>query len=227
MDTQEASTKGINTYFGIVRRRMAYVAVIAPLCIFAAIYLAFWLPTQYESTATILIEPSTVNKELVATTVPSYSNQQIEIVEGRVMKPDTLEGLVKQYDPYPQERGLSAAEKAQQIAQSTKLERVDPVTMKPDQEANAFSLHYRNPDANRAAEVANRLAQLFLSYNQRTRAQAAREAATFLASQAQGVSQQLRELDEEINKFKSLHGDALPEYTQRNESEIDRNQHDL
>ncbi|HVO46551.1 MAG TPA: hypothetical protein VMT29_09465 [Steroidobacteraceae bacterium] len=227
METAQETTGGMRGYLGVVRRRYKYIATIGPITVLLAVYLAFTLPTLYESTATILIEPSTVNKDLVVPTVNSLSAQQIEIVQGRVMKLDTLEALVHERDPYPQFPQLSAKEKAQRILENTKLERVDPVTMKPDQDANAFSLHYDNPDSERAADVANRLAQLFLTYNQRTREQSAKEAATFLASQAQDVSRQMRAIDEEINKFKNAHGEALPEYTQRNENAIDRNQHDL
>jgi len=228
MDIPDAEhTSGLSSYLGIFRRRYKYVATIGPGCILLAIYLAFTLPTLYESTATILIEPSTVNKDVVLTTVTSLSNQQIEIVSGRVMKRDVLEQLIKEYDPYPQAHDQTPAQKAQRILENTKLERVDPVTMKPDPDANAFALHYDNPDPQRASDVADRLAQLFLTYNQRTRSQAAEEAARFLASQAAMVSKQMREIDEEINRFKNQHGDALPEYLQRNQAAIDRGQHDL
>ncbi|HZO22329.1 MAG TPA: hypothetical protein VFB37_07455 [Steroidobacteraceae bacterium] len=226
MDTQE-NTGGVNSYMGILRRRRVYVGTIAPLITFAAIYLAFTLPPEYQSTATILIEPSVVNKDVVAPTVASYSNQQIEIVEGRVLKLDTLKALVKSYDPYPEDKTMDLTQKAQRVLQSTTLERVDPVTMKPDQDANAFSLHYNNPDPERASETAKRLAQAFLTYNQRSREQAAQDATLFLKQQAEAVSQQMREIDEEINKFKNAHGDALPEDMARNEAAIDRDQHDL
>jgi uncharacterized protein involved in exopolysaccharide biosynthesis len=113
------------------------------------------------------------------------------------------------------------------VLEETSVERVDPVTMKPLQESNAFSLHYRNPDSERAAEVTKRLAALFLTYNQKSREQAAQGAASFLAKQAEDVSRQMRAIDEEIKGFKNQHGDALPEYVARNEASIDREQHDL
>src|SRR5207245_11748864 len=117
--------------------------------------------------------------------------------------------------------------KAQKVFEDTSVERVDPVTLKPVPESNAFSLHYRNPDKERAAEITKRLAALFLTYNQKSRQQAAQGASEFLAKQAQDVSRQMRAIDEEIKAFKNQHGDALPEYVARNESSIDRQQHDL
>ncbi len=226
MNTPTPSEAGINSYASILRRRASYIAVIAPLFVLLSVYLSFALVPLYESTATILLEPSSVDPKVVTTTVTSYSNQQIEIVQGRVMTLETLEHLVAAYDPYPG-TPMSRHEKAREIFENTSVEHVDPVTLKPVPESNAFSLHYRNPDTDRAAEVTKRLAALFLTYNQKTREQAAEEARQFLAKQADDVSRQMKGIDEEIKAFKNQHGDALPEDVARNEASIDREQRDL
>jgi polysaccharide biosynthesis transport protein len=226
LNTTTDNASGLGPYLAILRRRSVYIAIIAPLFILSAVYFAFWLTPQYQSTATILLEPSSVDPKVVTTTVISYSNDQIEIVQGRVMNVEALKDLVKEYDPYP-DQPLSLYDKAQKVLDDTNVERVDPVTLKPLQESNAFSLHYRNTDQERAKEVAKRLAQLFLTYNQRSRQQAAQGAAAFLAKQAQDVNRQMRAIDEEIKSFKNEHGDALPELMARNEAAIDRNQHEL
>ena len=227
MNTAAVPTEsGLSAYAPILRRRATYIAIIVPVFILLAVYLAFALTPLYQATATILLEPSSVDPKVVTTTVLSYSNQQIEIVQGRVMTMDTLKALVKEYDPYPKS-GWTTFDKAQKVLEETSVERVDPVTLKPLQESNAFSLHYRNPDNDRAAEITKRLAALFLTYNQTSRQQAAQGAAKFLASQAQDVNRQMRAIDEEIKGFKNEHGDALPEYVARNEASIDREQHDL
>jgi succinoglycan biosynthesis transport protein ExoP len=217
----------LGEYLGAFRRHYLLVASIAPLIILAAVYVSFALKAQFQSTATILLEPSSVPKDMVATTVVSYSSQQIEIVQGRVMTPDTLKVLVKEFDPYPNEKDLSTNQKAQRILEDTTLERVDPVTMKPIVESNAFSLHYNNPDPDRAVEVTNRLAQLFLTYNQRTRTEAAREATAFLEQQSQSISDKMRDIDAEMAKLKQQVGDALPELQMRNQTSLDRSQRDL
>ena len=226
MNTPDPAQSGLNAYLPILRRRAGYIAIIAPIFILLSVYLAFALTPLYQATATILLEPSSVDPKVVTTTVMSYSNQQIEIVQGRVMTNESLKALVKEYDPYPGSQ-LSPHEKAQRVLEETSVERVDPVTLKPLTESNAFSLHYRNPDNDIAAEVTKRLAALFLTYNVKSRQQAAQGAAQFLAKQAEDVSRQMRAIDEEIKGFKNQHGDALPEYVARNEASADREQHDL
>ncbi|MBS0419153.1 MAG: hypothetical protein JSR66_15695 [Proteobacteria bacterium] len=224
--TAAAPAGGITGYLPILRRRSRYIAIILPLFILLAVYVSFAITPLYQSTATILMEASTVDQKVVQSTVMSGANDQIEIVQGRVMTLGILKDLVKEFDPYPG-TPMSTSEKAQQILEDTSLERVDPVTLKPLLDSNAFSLHYRNPDKERASEVTSRLAKLFLTYNQKTREQAAEGAAKFLGAQAEDVSRQMRAIDEEIRIFKNQHGDALPEYVQRNEASLDRVQHEI
>jgi polysaccharide biosynthesis transport protein len=225
MNTTTTAT-GLSAYTPILRRRGTYIAILAPAFILLAVYLSFSLTPLYQSTAIIFLEASSVDQKVVTTTVMSAANDPIEVVQGRVMTIATLKQLIKDYDPYPG-APMTPGEKAQQILEETQVERVDPVTFKPLQDSNAFALRYRNPDKERAAEVTARLAQLFLDFNRKNREEAAQGAAKFLAQQASEVSKQMAAVDEEIKVFKSQHGDALPEYIQRNEASLDRVQHEL
>ena len=90
MNTSAQTESGLGAYAPILRRRAGDIAIIAPVFILLAVYLAFALTPLYQATATILLEPSSVDPKVVTTTVLSYSNQQIEIVQGRVMTTDTL-----------------------------------------------------------------------------------------------------------------------------------------
>jgi polysaccharide chain length determinant protein (PEP-CTERM system associated) len=182
---------------------------------------------QYQSTATILLEPSSVPKDIIETTVISYSDQQIEIVQGRVMTIASLKRIVGEIDPYPKEKNLSEGEKAKRVLENTSVERVDPVTLKPQTESNAFSLHYNNPDPEIAAAVAARLAQLFLTYNQLRRTEAAGEAAGFLHKQSDDTARQMREVDVQLAALKGKYGEALPELLARNQATIDDRQRQL
>ena len=223
--TVQSSTFG--HYFGALRRRYLYVATILPAVVFVCVVTAFGIRPQYQATATIMLEPSSVPKDIIETTVLSYSDQQIEIVQGRVMTIESLQHIVSEIDPYPDLPTLTPADKAQRILEDTSLEKVDPVTMKPQAESNAFSLHYNNPNPALSVAIDNRLAQLFLTYNQRRRTEAAGEAAGFLQKQSQQVAQQMREVDAELAAMKSKYGDSLPEFMQRNQSTLEDTQRQL
>ena len=212
MTTATVHNAGVGDYLGALRRRYFYLITILPAILFVCVVAAFGIQPKYESTATIMLEPSSVPKDIIETTVISYSDQQIEIVQGRVMTVDSLKQVVQEIDPYPKLKNLTAAEKAQRILEDTSIERVDPVTLKPQTESNAFSLHYDNPDPQIAAAMDARLAQLFLSYNQVRRTEAAAETAGFLQKQSEDLARQMRDVDVQLAALKSKYGEALPEY---------------
>src|SRR5579871_7001786 len=113
-------TSGLAGYLAILRRRRIYLAIIPPLFLLAAIYFSFSITPLYQASAAILLEPSSVDPKVVTTTVISYSSEQIEIVQGRVLSTDILKELVKSFDPYPRLQ-LTTFEKAQRIVQDTSV----------------------------------------------------------------------------------------------------------
>jgi succinoglycan biosynthesis transport protein ExoP len=221
MATATVPGVGIGDYLGALRRRYIYLITILPAVLFICVVAAFGIPPLYQSTATIMLELSSVPKDIIETTVISYADQQIEIVSSRVMTVQSLLKIVHDIDPYPNRKDWSENDKAQRILDNTSLERVDAVTLKPTPESNAFSLHYDNPNPNIAAAVDERLAQLFLTYNQLVRSVAASEATGFLQKQSDGIAQQMREVDVRIAEVKRKYGEALPELLLRNQSSVE------
>jgi polysaccharide biosynthesis transport protein len=227
MSETTAIPSSVGDYFAALRRRYIYFATVLPITLFICVVAAFAIRPLYQATATIMLEPSSVPKDIIESTVITYSDQQIEIVQGRVLTPAALAPVLKQGDPYPKEKGLTDAEKIARIIENTSIERVDPVTLKPQAESNAFALHYNNPDPEIAAAVANRLAQLFLTYNQVRRSQAAGEATGFLQKQSEDLARQMREVDAEMAGLKSKYGEATPEFMMRNQATIEDTQHQI
>lgn len=218
------STPAVGDYLGAVRRRYIYLVTILPGVLFLCVVAAFAIHPQYQATATILLEPSSVPKDIIETTVISYSDQQIEIVQGRVMTLDSMLRIVQDTDPYPERKTWGANEKAQRLLDDTSVERVDPVTFKTEAESNAFSLHYNNRNPELAKEIDTRLAQLFLSYNQHRRTEAAGEATGFLQKQSESINQQLRDIDAKLAELRKKYGEALPEFLSRNQGMVEDTQ---
>jgi polysaccharide chain length determinant protein (PEP-CTERM system associated) len=181
---------------------------------------------MYESSATILLEPSSIPPELVKTTVVSYADQQIELVQRTVMTPERLEKVVKEIDVYPGE-DMDPRKKAQQIISDTYVQKVDPITYQPLPESSAFSVYYANPDPNLAAQVTERIANLFLEYNRETRTAAARDAYGFLLEKSKQLGKHIQDVEQQLSVFKTKFGDALPEARNRNEASLDRTQRDV
>jgi polysaccharide biosynthesis transport protein len=227
MASNASSTATLGDYFDVLRRRWPYLALVIPAVILAAVYLAYSQPPLYRASATIMLEPSSIPSDMIRTTVTSYADQQIELLRRRVMTTDALQTVIENQDPYPHRTDLNARQKARLIAENTAIERVDPVTLEKLNQSNAFSIHYHNPDPRVAAEVAQRLADLFLDHNRLTRTETASSAYEFLRAQSSEIGARIQVIEQQIADFKSEHGDALPDAQNRQVGALDRAERDL
>jgi polysaccharide biosynthesis transport protein len=224
----------VGQYRNLLRRRWRYPATIIPAAALLAIFIAYVLPVSYRAGGTIMLQPSSIPTEMISSTVRrredapyDTAQQELELVRRRVMTPDRLRQLVREVDPYPDTPSLSLDAKAQRVAESVSVERVDPITLKPLDESTAFSVYYDNPRPDLAARVASKLMDLYLTYNRATRTEEAEAAYEFLQSQAKDLEASMVEQESKLAEFKAKFGNSLPEMQQHNLSEIDRTQHDL
>jgi len=217
----------LGDYVDVLRRRWLWLATIIPGAIMLAVYLAYTLPPMYGSFGTIMLERASVPEDMIRTTVESYANQQIELVRRRVMTNESLRELVEARDPYPQEHELSVGEKARLIAQNTRIERVDPVTLQPMPTSTAFSIHYSNPDPELAQYVAQELIDMFLDYNRRVRSERAADAQEFLRIQSHELRNEILAMEQEIADFKARYAQMLPEEQTRNQAALERAEREL
>jgi polysaccharide chain length determinant protein (PEP-CTERM system associated) len=221
------TSRTLADYLGILRRRRIYILTVLPAALLLAVWIAYVLTPNYRASATILLEPSSIPAELVQTTVADYADQQIELVQRQLMQPEQLEALVREQNPYPDMPELTPRELAQQVASDTTIERVDPITLAVLKASNAFSIHYHNPDPERAAAIAQRIADLFLAHNRQSRSDRASENYEFMLAQAKDVEKSIADAEQRIAQFKNLHGDALPDTQVRNVASIERLDRDL
>jgi polysaccharide chain length determinant protein (PEP-CTERM system associated) len=226
-DNRGDQVRTLVDYTELIRRRWVYPATIVPGVILAAFVLAYTLPTMYRSSATILVAQSSIPEDMVRTTVTGLADQQFELVRRDVMIRSRLAEVVRQTDPYPQLRDATVEEKAALIISNTSVERVDPVTLEPLLESNAFSIHYENPNPERAAAVAEKLAELFLTYNRENRTKQAEQTFEFLRSNAQQLEETVQKLDVRIADFKRKNANALPEDLSTLRSSLEREESSL
>src|ERR1700722_19672941 len=228
-----ATGRTIADYQGLLRRRRPYLLVIIPAGLFVAVFIAFALPPKYRASGTIMLEDSSLPQNVVATQVTQeddtaeHAAQTLELLRRKVMDKDSLLQVVKQVDPYPSLSTMTPAQKAHQILEDSSVERVDPLTFQPLEQSKAFSINYLNADPKIAAVVDQKLVDLFVTFNQRTRAEASREAYQFLDGQAKQLEQEMAGQEKQLAQFKAKYGDALPEAEGRNLAGEDRTRRDL
>ena len=143
------------------------------------------------------------------------------------MTKESLIEIAKAVDPYPKERDAGIAQKAALIAANTSVESVDPISLKEKEYSTAFSIYYDNTDPALAATIAEKLVNLFVTFNRRMRAEQANEAYKFLQAQAKQLESSMDGMESQLAAFKAKYGDALPDSQNRNLAGMDRTQRDL
>lgn len=227
------AARTLGDYTQLLQRRWQYPAAIISISLVVALFVAYLLPVSYRATGTIMLEPQSLPTTMVPTTVVTdadlreHASEQLELVRRKVMTKENLVELAKTFDPYPDLKGVSLEAKAAMLGGDTMIERVDPITFQPLDKSTAFSIHYNNPDPKLAAEGANKLVDLFMTYNQRTRAEQAREAVKFLSGQAKQLEASMVDMEHELAQFRAKYGDSLPDAESRNLAGVERSQREL
>jgi len=222
MNSSIEQTNGLATYLANARQRRIPLIIAFSIGLLATLLLAVLLPPKFRSAGTILIEQQEMPQELVRSTVTSYADERVQVISKRVMTTETLLGIIRRYDLYPQERATDTRETL--LAQMRKdiglkmisADVIDPRSGHPTSATIAFEVSFVSSNADVAAKVANELTTLYLNENLNNRTQLARDAATFLESEGDRLNHRIGELEAQLARFKDKNFHQLPELTPLN-----------
>jgi uncharacterized protein involved in exopolysaccharide biosynthesis len=220
-------------YLAAARHHRLRLILIFALGLTVTLLLFLFLPPHFRSTGTILIEQQEMPQELVRSTVTSYADERVQVISKRVMTTETLLGIIRRYDLYPEERQTQTREALlKQMRKDIGLKMVsadviDPRSGHPTSATIAFEVSYTSEKPDLAARVANELTTLYLNENLNNRTQLARDAATFLESEGDLLAKRIAALEVQMAKFKDQHFNQLPELTQFNMQTLDHTSEEL
>jgi len=222
MNSTVAQLPALLSYVAIARQRRGWL--IASFCVglIVTLLLAIFLPPKFRSAGTILIEQQEMPQELVRSTVTSYADERVQVISKRVMTTETLLGIIRRYDLYPDERAKDTREALlKQMRKDIGLKMIsadviDPRSGHPTTATIAFEVSFISGNPDTASKVANELTTLYLNENLNNRTQLARDAATFLDAEADRLNHRIGDLEAQLAKFKDKHFHELPELTPLN-----------
>lgn len=205
------------------------VVIVVPIVVAFAM---FW-PATYRSTATILIEQQEVPTDLVRSTISSFADQRLQVINQRVMTTVNLMRIIEKYNLYAEERESESRESIiAHMRDSVRLNMisadvVDPRAGRPVKATIAFTLSFDSPGADTAARVANELTTLYLNENIETRKQLTADTANFLNEEANRLSQTIAGLERQVADFKQQNADNLPNLAAVNVQLMSRTEEEL
>jgi polysaccharide chain length determinant protein (PEP-CTERM system associated) len=218
---------GINPaeFLRIWKRRKWSLLITAAVLFGISAVIAFVLPAVYRSTSTILIEDQEIPPELVMTTVTSYAEQRLQMLNQRIMSTPKLLENINRFHLYSDLKARKTTEEiVAKMRKDIKMETisadvVDRRTGSPKQATIAFTLSYSGKDPNVTQQIANVLASLYLEENIKVREQQTTGATKFLEEEMKKVQANLRSIDARISDYKERNISVLPELVSMNLSE--------
>jgi succinoglycan biosynthesis transport protein ExoP len=207
-------------FLGALRRRKWIGLVIGVLGVTATVAIVKTWPATYRSTATILIEEPDVPADLVKSTVSTFANDRLQVIQQRVMTSQHLNEIIDRFDLYPEEqKTMPRSALINKMRSQVELEVVSANLSGQQQQQRrtqpqasiAFNLSFDSEDPNIAQQVANRLTDLYLAENDRTRQEKAAGTTQFLGEQAQKLYADVQALEKRLLDLRSKYNGSLPE----------------
>jgi uncharacterized protein involved in exopolysaccharide biosynthesis len=206
---------------GALRRRKWIGLAIGVLGVTATVIIVKAWPATYQSTATILIEEPDVPADLVKSTVSTFANDRLQVIQQRVMTSQHLNEIIDRFGLYPEEqKTMPRSALINMMRSQVDLEVVSANLSGQQQQQRkqqqpqasiAFTLSFESEDPNVAQQVANRLTDLYLAENDRTRQEKAAGTTQFLGEQAQKLYGDVQTLEKRLLDLRSKYNGSLPE----------------
>lgn len=194
------------------RKVLVGAIVLAVFAVGAAIVMV--QPNVYEATATVRVQPQRPGEEMVQRTVSELVEQRLLTVRQELMSRPVLQKAIEEMNLYPEivsEKGIDAA-----------VERMrKDITVRVEGES-AFELVYASTDPNVAAQVANRLPQLFAEETLKSRQTQAARATKLFEDEITALSATVTGWEKKIAQFKVAHIGELPEQLEMNMRGLER-----
>lgn len=230
---EDSDTNSIREHLAPVLRHKLQIAVVAISLGALAIAVALGLPAIYRSSAIILVQEQEVPPDLVRSTVTSFADERIQVISQRIMTRQVLLPLSEKYGLYEKYRKRETNEQiVDRMRKDITLTTVDAnvsdrTSGRRVNATIAFQLSYDSAYPDRAQRVVEDLVALYLAENVKARQESVAETTTFLAQEADRVSQQLQEIEGNLADFKRRYEGRTPDLWEVNRQTTERNAAEL
>ena len=213
---------------GILRRRAAVMGGVALVVVLAFYWIAMALPNEYESYATVLVEPQSVAPEIVKAGVrESDLNERLHLMTAEILSRPRLSRLIDRLKLYQEESQYLLREEV--ISMMRDNLRVEPVIpeleagrFRAEYEINQFRIFFRNNSSRVARDVAQSLANDFISEHIDARVKVSQKSLEFVDAERERLTTRIAEVENQIKQVKADNAGKLPEDMPSNQQQLAR-----
>src|SRR5215472_12210603 len=178
------------------------------------------LPPVYKSEALILVDSQKIPERFVSATVSTDIQDRIATISQQIMSSNQLKKIMDDFGLYKAQRAKLTEEEVLEG-----MRKDINVTMERGWTGNrpgAFRVGYQGPDPQIVAQVANRLANLYIEENLRVREVQAQGTSEFMDTQLVESKKRLDQRETAVSEYKVRHNGELPEQENAITSELSR-----
>ena len=213
----------LSELFAVIRRRRGLIATMAGSILLAAIFLASVLPNEYETYATLLVEPQTISEKLVSATQGETDlNYRLNLMAAEILSRSRLSRIIDTLELYEEESEEMTREEVIEMMRNQiqvlpvipEFESTDP---RRPPELNTFQVFFRNRSARTAADVANRIANDFVEEHIQKRTRTSSDTSEFIEAELARLATQIQAVEERSAAVKGANAGSLPEDLRSNQ----------
>jgi polysaccharide chain length determinant protein (PEP-CTERM system associated) len=220
--------------WGIVHRRGKVIAMTSLVLMLSAYWIAMALPNEYSSYATVLVEPQTVDPDLVSSAVAASDlNTRLALMSARILSRSRLSGIIDKLDLYPEEstymqrqeiidlmRGMvNVAPVASALAQGTQSKTPETI--------NQFKISFSDRDPRVAMQVTRTLSNDFIEQHIEDRISISQKSLEFIEEELSRLAKRIRDVEARVAEVKADNTGRLPEDMVASQHRLERLTTDL
>ncbi|HEY6248410.1 MAG TPA: GNVR domain-containing protein [Candidatus Angelobacter sp.] len=202
----------IREYAGLLQSKIWTIGVVTLVVTLIAIVAIAFLPDQYRTTTTILVDPQQIPDRYVTSTVASDPGERLNTITQQVLSTSRLGQIIDTLNLYPEMKNHSRDDVIENMRRHITLQ----VKQGSSQGLGSFTITYESSSATLAATVANQLAASFIDWNLRNRARLAADTTDFIASQLAEAKRNLQSQEQKLSEFKMQHIGQMPDQVPAN-----------
>lgn len=186
------------------------------------------IPAVYLAEAVVLIDTQKIPEKFVSATVASDLEDRIAAIRQTLLSGGELKKVIDDFGLYQDERKKHFEEEILEMMRkdiSITLESVGSGSN--NKRTAAFRIGYQGADPTTVMRVANRLTDLYVEQNLKTREGEAAGTSEFLDAQLREAKKRLDELEAAVSSYKLQHNGELPQQEQSLASALSRLQTEL
>lgn len=208
----------ISEYTALLRSKSWMIGLLTLVLTLAAIVGIALLPDQYRATTTILVDPQQIPERYVTSTVASDPSERLNTISQQVLSSSRLGQIIDEMNLYTDMKARPREDVIENMRRHITLQ----VKQGSSQGLSSFTITYECGSAVQAANVANKLADTFIDWNLKTRAQLAEDTTRFMATQLEEAKQNLQNQEDKLRQFKMEHVGQMPDQVPANLQTLSR-----